>query len=260
MNFNLPDALKMFKTLMAQYTSPTQNKTQTSSMNMTESIFGNGFGQNNLVQSFGLQNTGLTDDMLMQAFGFQKSGTGTNKGQSVDALAQRAESAIAKAKGALEAMKASGNDDVYVAETDSRMALMDLQEEINNAMQTANDADKIKLQELSKKLEEAVQTQTDERVKVLNEAIDYDNKIIEENCPSELGETIYNTAENAQTKEQIEKSISDIKNYIAGSQRALSQVKGQGIKEDLKTDISYFEQKLGVLEQRKAGLKTDEEK
>lgn len=256
MNFNaqIAEAFKMFQAILNKTSqNPTNFGQQISGMNMNESIFGAGFNQ-----ASSLQNAGFTDDMLMQAFGLQKTNK-TGNSQSVESFAQRAESLIAKGKGALEAMKASGNSDVWVAETDSRVAMLKLKEEINAAIETASDADKAKLQEIAKQLEQAEQAQTDARVAVLDETLDADRKALDENCPDELGDQIYNDAEKAKTKAEIEKSISDLNKYLEGCNKALGQVKTDGIKQNLKEKISAFNQKLVLLQSRSAGLKPEKE-
>ena len=243
MNFNaiIASAFEIFKSAATQKPSSSKNNfNKNYGMSMNQSIFAGQF-QNNDFGNFGFQRTG-------------------GARQSIDSFAQRAESAIEKGKGALESMKASGNGDVWVAETNSRIAMSDLRAEIESAIETATDADKAKLKELSKQLEQAEKAQTDARVKVLEETLDADNKVLEENCPREVGVQLYDDAEKAKTKAEIEKLMSDIKKHLDGCNKALGQVKIEGNKAYLKATISSFNQKLGALEQRKASLKPEEDK
>ena len=264
MNFNLPDALKMFKTLMAQYTSATQNKTQTSNMNMTESIFGNGFGQNNFVQSFGLQNTGLTDDMLMQAFGFQKS---ASNNQSVESLTKQVQSALENIRVASAKMQAtsSPSDEALINHNDATHELEDLKASVSQAMTTANDSDKAKLSDLLKQLETEIKTQRQAHSDAIispqeQKDLDLYRKTLGEN-DGERYDALMKDSQSANTKAEINQVISAITKESAKYQGLASGIKEyEGLKIIIDERITNFGTELETLNSKLAKIKQNEEK
>lgn len=269
MNFNaqIAEAFKMFQAILNKtFQNPTNFGQQISGMKMNESIFGAGFNQGNLPQTFGLQNMSIKDEDIMKAFGFQKSNNAGN--QSVESLQKQVQTAIANSKSALAKISSSSNpsDQDMTAHTDTTIELENLKGAIDQALGNASEADKPKLTELLKQLENEIQTQNQAHREVISspqeqkDAEIYNKTIGDDRAALERFNNLLDSADGAKTREQINQSISEITAENDKYQKLSSDIKEHaGIKEIIDQRTAGLTQKLAMLKSKLSGLGTEEQ-
>lgn len=209
------------------------------------------------------------EDAVKNMFGLQLSSSvknnnsnSNNNSSLVQDFSQRAEAAIANASSALEKMKNNSSGDAFAAETQTRIELLNLKDEIDASIATATEEDKPKLMELSKQLGEIESAQTDARVKILEKSLDEADKesAIGDKYYSRVASNIFDKADMAKTKDEIDASTEELLEAKDNYSKAKAEFSLDGNKRIAQERIDTFDQYLEKLDQKMSGLEKEENK
>lgn len=154
-------------------------------------------------------------------------------------------------------MKNNSSSDVFAAETQTRIALLNLKDEIDAAIATASESDKAKLMQLSQRIADVEKNQTDVRLALLGECISNESSVAEKYYLT-VNPEMYDKADAAKTKDEINTSLKELLEARDNYSKAYSEFELAENKKEAQEKINTANQYLEKLNQKMSALENEE--